>query len=93
MWLADRVAARKTRLDELTWTDAITVGIAQALAIVPGVSRSGITISAARARYLDREAAAKFSFLLSAPIIAGAALHDAWDLRKAGGLPADMRLP
>jgi undecaprenyl-diphosphatase len=93
MWLSDRLAERKTRLDDMTWTDALTVGVAQALAVIPGVSRSGITISAGRWRKLDREAAAKFSFLLSAPIIAGAALKDAWDLHKAGGLPADMRLP
>jgi len=93
MWLCDRAAERKQRLDDMTWTDALTVGISQALAIIPGVSRSGITISAGRIRYLNRESAARFSFLLSAPIIAGAALHDAWDLHKAGGLPATMRMP
>ncbi len=92
MWIADRVGQEKSNLDSMTWTDAIVVGISQALAVVPGVSRSGITISAGRFRHLDREAAARFSFLLSAPIIAGAALHDAWDLRKAGGLPPGMRL-
>jgi undecaprenyl-diphosphatase len=93
MWLADRMAERKSRLDDMTWTDALVVGVAQCFAVIPGVSRSGITISAGRVQRLDRETAAKFSFLLSAPIITGAALHDAWDLHKAGGLPADMRLP
>jgi undecaprenyl-diphosphatase len=77
----------------MNWTDAITVGLAQALALIPGVSRSGITISAARFRLLDREASARFSFLLSAPIIAGAASKDALDLRKNGGLPHEMVVP
>jgi undecaprenyl-diphosphatase len=60
--------------------DAIIIGIAQAIAIIPGVSRSGITISAGLFRGFEREAAARFSFLLSTPIIAGAALLH---LRKA----------
>lgn len=93
MWMADRAAQRFSQLDSMNWGDAMTIGIAQALALIPGVSRSGITISAGRFRQLDREAAARFSFLLSAPIIAGAALKDAWDLHKHGGLPANMHLP
>ncbi|MBV9264847.1 MAG: undecaprenyl-diphosphatase UppP [Acidobacteriaceae bacterium] len=92
MWIADRAAQRKTEMDQITWTDALTVGVLQALAIVPGTSRSGITISAGRFRQLDREIATKFSFLLSAPIIAGAAFKDVLDLRKEG-LPPQMRLP
>ena len=70
MYFADRVGENKRRLDSMTWTDAIAIGAAQALAVVPGVSRSGITITAARFRHLDREAAARFSFLLSTPAIA-----------------------
>lgn len=93
MWLADRVMQRKTDLDSMSWGDAIVVGVSQAIALIPGVSRSGITISAGRFRQLDREAAARFSFLLSAPVIAGAATKDAWDLHKHGGLPPEMRLP
>lgn len=93
MWVADRAAQRKADLDSMNWTDAIVIGISQALALIPGVSRSGITISAGRFRQLDREASARFSFLLSAPIIAGAASKDAWDLHKHGGLPANMYLP
>jgi undecaprenyl-diphosphatase len=92
MWIADRVAQRKTEMDQMSWTDALTVGVLQALAIVPGTSRSGITISAGRFRQLDREVATKFSFLLSAPIIAGAAAKDVLDLRKHP-LPPEMRLP
>jgi undecaprenyl-diphosphatase len=93
MAIADRCLEKKHGLDQMNWWDAITIGLAQALALVPGVSRSGITISAARFRLLDREASARFSFLLSAPIIAGAASKDALDLRKNGGLPHDMIAP
>ncbi len=93
MGIADRFGKEKNGLDQMSWWDAIIVGLAQALALVPGVSRSGITITAARFRHLDREASARFSFLLSAPVIAGAASKDALDLRKNGGLPHDMWLP
>ena len=93
MYLADRVGQSKRRLDSMNWTDAITIGVAQALAVVPGVSRSGITITAARFRHLDRESAARFSFLLSTPAIAAAAAKDALDLRKEGGVPHEMQLP
>lgn len=93
MAIADRLYEKKDGLDQMSWPDALTVGLAQALALVPGVSRSGITISAARFRLLDREASARFSFLLSAPIIAGAASKDALDLHKHGGLPHEMVVP
>jgi undecaprenyl-diphosphatase len=88
--VADRFGRQKNGLDQMSWLDAISVGIGQAFAVIPGVSRSGITITAARLRHLDREAAARFSFLLSTPIIAGAGLSDALELRKTG-IPADMR--
>jgi undecaprenyl-diphosphatase len=93
MGVADRFGREKTKLDSMTWSDAIFIGVLQAFALVPGVSRSGITISAARFRDLSREASARFSFLLSAPVIAGAAAKDALDLRKNGGLPPEMRVP
>ena len=92
MWIADRIGQEKTALDRISWTDAILIGIAQSLAIIPGVSRSGSTISMGRFRHLDREAATRFSFLLSAPIIAGSAAKDVLDLRK-NPLPPEMRLP
>ena len=69
---AEITGRRKKGLTEVSWGDAITVGIAQAFAIVPGVSRSGITISAGLFRSMKRETAARFSFYLSMPIIAGA---------------------
>jgi undecaprenyl-diphosphatase len=92
MAVADRMSGEKKGLDQMSWPGAIAVGIAQAFAIIPGVSRSGSTIATARFCHLDREAAARFSFLLSAPIIAGAALKKFADIHKEGGVPPDMRL-
>ena len=89
--IADRIGQEKRRLDRMSWLDAILIGVAQAFAIIPGVSRSGITITAARFRHMDREAAARFSFLLSTPAIAAAAASDALEMRKNGGIPSDMR--
>jgi undecaprenyl-diphosphatase len=93
MAIGDRAGREKRGLDTMSWSDALVIGVSQALAVVPGVSRSGITITAARFRHLDREAAARFSFLLSAPAIAAAASKDALDLHKQGGIPPEMRLP
>ncbi|HEY3939322.1 MAG TPA: undecaprenyl-diphosphatase UppP [Bryobacteraceae bacterium] len=90
---ADKVGDEKNGLDQMSWFDAIIVGISQAFAIIPGVSRSGITITAARFCHFDRAAAARFSFLLSTPIIAAAAAKDAFDMRKEGGIPPGMQLP
>lgn len=73
LYAADRLAHDRP-LTSLTARDALYIGLAQAGAIIPGVSRSGSTITAARFLGLDREAAARFSFLLSLPIIAGAAV-------------------
>lgn len=70
--LAEAVGKRTRVLSQLTWLDAIVVGFAQAVALVPGVSRSGATISAGLFRDVDRADAATYAFLLSAPIIAGA---------------------
>jgi undecaprenyl-diphosphatase len=69
------------------------VGIAQAFAVIPGVSRSGSTISAGLVRDMNRETAARFSFLLSTPAIGAAVLKKAYDVHKAGGVPADMKMP
>jgi len=74
MWLADRYSRQEHRLAAMTLHHAFIIGVAQALALVPGISRSGITISAGLAGGYKREDAARFSFLLSTPIIAGAAV-------------------
>ncbi|HEY6737137.1 MAG TPA: undecaprenyl-diphosphate phosphatase [Candidatus Saccharimonadia bacterium] len=74
MYLVDRYFRRDRGLDQVTLPRALTVGVAQAVALVPGVSRSGITITASRALGFDRVTATRFSFLLSAPVITGATL-------------------
>ncbi len=74
MWYAERTGSRIKKNDSLSMKDAIIIGFAQALALVPGTSRSGITISSGLFLGYDREEAARFSFLLSIPVIAGAAI-------------------
>ena len=76
LWLADRWGARTKGIDDVTFPQAAGFGVAQAIALVPGISRSGISISAARLAGLDREAAARFSFLMATPITAGAAVFE-----------------
>ena len=70
--------------DEMNWIDALIIGVLQAVAIIPGISRSGATISGGLSRRLDRDFAARFSFLLSIPAILGALVLQAKDLAKAG---------
>ena len=82
MWVAENAGRKLRDLGSVNLPDALTIGLAQALAIVPGTSRSGITISAGLFRDLDRHAAARFSFLLSAPAIGGAVVKTLWDLHK-----------
>jgi undecaprenyl-diphosphatase len=74
LWVADRSGQKTRDLKEITWKDSFFIGLSQALALIPGVSRSGITITSALFRNFDREAATKFSFLLSTPAIVGASL-------------------
>jgi undecaprenyl-diphosphatase len=92
IWWAERRGPFPKNLGHLTLADALAIGIAQALAVVPGTSRSGITMAAALVRGVDRAAAARFSFLLSTPIIAGAALKAGHDLVRAG-IPSEMMAP
>jgi len=81
--LADSRCPRHKELEDTGRADGLWIGLAQALAIVPGVSRSGITMAAARVRHLSREAAARFSFLLSTPIILGAGVLELRHLAAA----------
>jgi undecaprenyl-diphosphatase len=74
LWWFDKKGKKEKFLKNLNWRAALLIGFSQALAIIPGVSRSGITITAALALGFERKAAAKFSFLLAAPIIFGAGL-------------------
>ena len=70
--MAEKVGARNRNLDQLNWIDSVWIGLFQALAIFPGISRSGSTISGAMTRNLEREPAARFSFLMSIPIMLAA---------------------
>lgn len=80
--VADRVGTKRRAEEELTTGDAVAVGVAQSLALIPGVSRSGATITAGLFRGLDRPTAARFSFLLSIPAVVLSGLYEA---RKIGG--------
>lgn len=89
MEIAERVMLRRLQthiaqkeLNEVTWRDSLLIGIAQAFAVIPGVSRSGSTITAGLFRNLSRPTAAKFSFLLSLPAIFGAAIEELIDERE-----------
>lgn len=91
MGYADRNAWCRKTVAHLTWTDAALIGLSQALAIVPGTSRSGITITTALFLGFDRLSAARFSFLLSFPAISAAAAKAFYELYKAGGIPPSER--
>ena len=84
--LAERRARQQRVMGDLTFADAIFMGAAQAVALLPGVSRSGITISAGLVRDLRREEATRFSFLLATPVILGAGVKTLLDARKAAEL-------
>ena len=84
MWIADRLGARKRDEYSVGWRDAILIGCAQALALMPGTSRSGVTMTMARSLGLTREAAARFSFLLAVP---GIALAGGYELLQLLGEP------
>jgi undecaprenyl-diphosphatase len=79
LWLADRWGAKTREMETITFRGAFGIGLAQVLALVPGISRSGISISAGLFGGLTREAAARFSFLMATPVVAGAGL---WEARK-----------
>jgi undecaprenyl-diphosphatase len=79
LWLAERLGTRERDLTNVGYADALLIGGAQALALFPGISRSGITIAAGLFRGLTREAAARFAFLMGIPVITGAGL---WKTRS-----------
>ena len=92
MWWGEKYSTFRKPLPDITFADSLVIGFAQATALIPGVSRSGSTITAGLFRNLTRDAAVRFSFLLATPIIAGAALVKAHEVHKEG-IPHDMRTP
>jgi undecaprenyl-diphosphatase len=84
LWLVDLIARRDRPLKDLTVRNAFTIGLIQCLALVPGVSRSGSTITGARLLGVDRQSAAVFSFLMSFPVTLAAAILKAPDAFAAG---------
>ncbi len=87
MWVADRRRRLARKVESVGVVDAVVIGLAQAVALVPGTSRAGITIAAGLFRNLTRESAARFSFLLATPIIAGATLKKAAEVWQQGFPP------
>jgi undecaprenyl-diphosphatase len=92
LWVVDRVASRARGLDGMRWTEALAIGVAQVVALVPGVSRSGATMTAGRALGFDRQSAAVFSFLMSMPIILAAILKETPDAITSGEAIAPILL-
>ncbi|GAB6274139.1 MAG: undecaprenyl-diphosphatase UppP [Peptococcaceae bacterium] len=88
LYAADRLSLARKGLNQLTLADALGIGISQALAIIPGVSRAGITMTCGRLLSLKRETAARFSFLLSTPIIFSAGILQLKQLQMA-----DLNIP
>jgi len=88
--IADRMGARRTGMEKMSFGTSMAIGVSQALAVIPGVSRSGVTIATGLFLGLDREAAARFSFLLSTPIVVGAGLLK---LRNLATAPGTINLP
>jgi undecaprenyl-diphosphatase len=91
LWAADHIGALTRRIDDITFPSAVIIGVAQALALIPGISRSGISISAGRLLGLERESAARFSFLMATPITIGAIVFEARSLATGeAGVTVDL---
>jgi len=88
LWLTRWVKREDRRLDKMRWIDAILIGVAQGIAIIPGISRSGATISMGLFCGLNRELAGRFSFLLSIPAILGAMFLELWKVSSMPELQA-----
>lgn len=86
LYYADKIGSKEIEMEKIGLKRSLIVGFSQILAVVPGVSRSGITMSAGRFMGIERESIAKFTFLLSSPIILGDALYH---LKKMGNIPID----
>jgi undecaprenyl-diphosphatase len=90
LWLVDKLVDQRRILGEMRWIDGLLIGLSQVIALIPGVSRSGSTITTARGLRFDRESAAEFSFLMSMPIIAAAVVLEGPKALHAGGLTNEL---
>ena len=86
LWIADRVGMTIRSIEHMNWGSALFIGVAQVLALVPGTSRSGITMTAARLLGMERQDTARFSMLLSIPTILGAGVLSGYDLYRSGNV-------
>lgn len=84
LWAADWIGSKNRKIEDIGFVDALLIGLSQALAIIPGVSRSGATITTARLLGIDRADAANFSFLMATPIIAGAGMLEVHKVLHSG---------
>ncbi len=84
LWAADWIGSKNRKIEDIGFIDALLIGLSQALAIIPGVSRSGATITTARLLGIDRADAANFSFLMATPIIAGAGMLEVHKVLHSG---------
>jgi undecaprenyl-diphosphatase len=92
LWLAERWGSKLREMNSLTFLGALGIGVAQVLALVPGISRSGVSIAAGLFQGLNREAAARFSFLMATPVVAGAGLFEALKLVKGSSVKPELHL-
>ena len=90
LWIVDKVVSQSRVLGEMRWVDALLIGLSQVIALIPGVSRSGSTMTTGRGLRFDRESAAEFSFLMSMPIIAAAVVFEGPKALEAGGLTTEL---
>jgi undecaprenyl-diphosphatase len=90
LWLVDKMVDQRRILGEMRWVDSLLIGLSQVIALIPGVSRSGSTITTARGLRFDRESAAEFSFLMSMPIIAAAVVLEGPKALHEGGITNEL---
>jgi undecaprenyl-diphosphatase len=90
LWIVDKLVDQRRILGEMRWVDSLLIGLSQVIALIPGVSRSGATITTARGLRFDREAAAEFSFLMSMPIIAAAVVLEGPKALQQGGFSNEL---
>ena len=90
LWLVDKLVVQRRVLGEMRWIDALLIGLSQVIALIPGVSRSGATMTTSRGLRFDRESAAEFSFLMSMPIIAAAIIVEGPKALQEGGLTNEL---